>query len=290
MFEYSYSKYGSLTKTKHFINETNSTTKQSRRTGSDLLASLIKKKIYDKEIQQPQNKTQTIHYSSNSPDKQYEKKNITSRGESHFRNCSSNIKNDLTMQSFLFKTKNKNITNISQNKSIINSKQNFEHIKEFEKTIIHKQLMKKILKAKVMKCKKNSIILDHDHFELMVNIYIKKKINDISERNYAKRPSNINKEKLSFNISKSPQLLSKDKMITKIYEDYYVTPKEFLSRNFNNNEIELLKSDPEYYGINEEDFKETELFQNKTLLNILNAEEGKKLRKKSSYAPSSIRK
>jgi hypothetical protein len=68
-----------------------------------------------------------------------------------------------------------------------------------------------------------------------------------------------------------PELLNDKKYVNR-YEDKYVTPEELLYRNFNENDINIIKSNPNYFLLDKELFGE-EFMQIKKLSETIEEED-----------------
>ncbi len=54
--------------------------------------------------------------------------------------------------------------------------------------------------------------------------------------------------------------------------DNVITPDELIYKNFNDKEIDLIRSDPKFFNIHKKEFKHVDIFQKKNLVEILNQE------------------
>jgi hypothetical protein len=55
--------------------------------------------------------------------------------------------------------------------------------------------------------------------------------------------------------------------------DKVVTPDEFIYKNFNSDEIDIIRSDPRFFNIDKNEFKYVDIFKKKSLVDILNEED-----------------
>ena len=102
---------------------------------------------------------------------------------------------------------------------------------------------KEILKGKLFKAINSSIIMSKDKVDLL-------------NRNYSYDKNVI-----------YPR-------IYKRYEDYYITPHEIIEKNFNEKEIKVILSNPNYFKLNQ--FKDKKLLVQTHLKDIINNEEKKR--------------
>ena len=101
---------------------------------------------------------------------------------------------------------------------------------------------KEILKGKLFKAINSSIIMSKDKVDLL-------------NRNYSYDKNVI-----------YPR-------IYKRYEDYYITPHEIIEKNFNEKEIKVILSNPNYFKLNQGKFKDKKLLVQTHLKDIINNEE-----------------
>lgn len=55
--------------------------------------------------------------------------------------------------------------------------------------------------------------------------------------------------------------------------DSVLTPDEFIYKNFNPHEIDIIRSDPIFFNIDKKEFKYVDIFKKKNLVDILNDED-----------------
>jgi hypothetical protein len=72
-----------------------------------------------------------------------------------------------------------------------------------------------------------------------------------------------------------PNLIGKDLKYTNRIDDNYILPTELIYRNFKEQEVDLIGSDPEYFKPKkyEEEFETVDILRRRKLLDILNREE-----------------
>lgn len=79
-----------------------------------------------------------------------------------------------------------------------------------------------------------------------------------------------------------PELLGKPTMYVRRNLDILTTPEELIFNNFSEEEIEIIKSNKNFFKINsEEQFKNIDIFKNRHLLEVLEEEEVKIIKKKN---------
>jgi len=84
-----------------------------------------------------------------------------------------------------------------------------------------------------------------------------------------------------------PEIIGKDTVYVRRNLDIITTPEELIFKNFNEEEIEIIKSNKNFFKINsEEPFKNIEIFKNRHLLEILDEEEEVKVIKKKKISKS----
>jgi hypothetical protein len=79
------------------------------------------------------------------------------------------------------------------------------------------------------------------------------------------------KKKVDVITQRNPDLLDDKKYVNR-YEDKYVTPDELLSRNFSENDLDIIKSNPFYFNLDKELFGE-EFMQQKKLSQTIEQED-----------------
>jgi hypothetical protein len=79
-----------------------------------------------------------------------------------------------------------------------------------------------------------------------------------------------------------PELLGKNTVYVRRNLDILTTPEELIYNNFNEEEIEIIKSNKNFFKINsEEHFKNIEIFKNRHLIEVLEEEDVKIIKKKN---------
>lgn len=82
-----------------------------------------------------------------------------------------------------------------------------------------------------------------------------------------------------------PNIIGRDLKINNRIHDNWVTPTELIYKNFDDNEVDLIKSDPQYFKPKryEEQLDSVNILKKRKLLDVLNEEESKKERKKVKF-------
>jgi len=134
------------------------------------------------------------------------------------------------------------------------------------------RLEKKILRGRLMKLMNHSIVREK----------VNNETEDPEENNEAIRPK---KRDGNFRIDTFPDLISRDHMITAKNLDSYVTPHELIYKNFTQEEIDVFRSDPNYFFKNQSMklFKKLDILKTKTLIEKFNDEEERETLSKVSF-------
>jgi hypothetical protein len=130
---------------------------------------------------------------------------------------------------------------------------------------------KKELKGRLLTALSKHLVINKDTYNLFNYLF---KNDDRFEDKILKdeeKDKNINKKKMFNSINHSLNLFSELKPSFR-YEDYYQSPLEFMNKYFTKEEIKLLKSSPEYFGINKLPFKNSDFEYYPTLLSKLENE------------------
>ena len=91
----------------------------------------------------------------------------------------------------------------------------------------------------------------------------------------------LSKKKINIITDSIPKLFNTER-ITRRFEDLYMTPEEFLNKNFTKEEIEIMIKNANYFKLNKEPLKEWDLSINFTLKDSLDKEEKLSLKNKSN--------
>ena len=160
--------------------------------------------------------------------------------------------------SLLLRNKQNNLFNNSSMKDLL------KHENEMKKK-------KKELKGRLLTALSKHLVINKDTYNLFNYLF---KNDDRFEDKILKdeeKDKNINKKKMFNSINHSLNLFSELKPSFR-YEDYYQSPLEFMNKYFTKEEIKLLKSSPEYFGINRLPFKNSDFEYYPTLLSKLENE------------------
>ena len=176
-------------------------------------------------------------------------------------NPKTGIKNRIirNSSSLLFRNKKVNLFNNSSMKDLI------KHENELKKK-------KKELKGRLLTALSKHLVINKDTYNLYNYLF---KNDDSSEDIKLKDEENdtkFNKKKMFNSIIHSSNLFSEFKPSFR-YEDYYHSPLDFMIKYFTKEEIKLLKSSPDYFGINKLPFKNSDFEYYPTLLSKLEHEQ-----------------
>ena len=141
---------------------------------------------------------------------------------------------------------------------------------------------KKRIKGKLIKMLKSKIVLNREMFKNYDNIFHpendKEKIKirlALLKREKAKERK-ISSERNHLKVKSTPDLFSSVKVSFR-YEDLYLSPEEILGNYFSKEEIDIMKLSPKYFYLNRPPFKGSQLKLSKSLSDIINNEENKKM-------------
>ena len=227
--------------------------------------------IKDKNI----NNNFLLFYSENSNNKKinYNKKNLTRNFS--FENSNSiafNLLNSYYKNSNSFNINNKNYSHNTSPKII----KAIEKINSEKKIEVKK---KRFLKSKLNYLLNNNIILNKQLFNKTKKFFSNNNNNLLKKNKFKENKSFLRLEKKNIFTKKYPNLLNKIKP-NFLFEDYYKTPEEIIKNNFNQFEIEILKSEKKYFNLNNIPFNTSKLFHsNNKLYEKLNCEEKNKKNK-----------
>jgi len=157
--------------------------------------------------------------------------------------------------------------------------QNVEVSKELKiKNILRHEekmkLQKKLLKGKLLTALSRHLVINKETFNNYNILYIDKdedKKDNINDDSKNKKKANI------FHFIKNNSDYFSQIRPTFRFEDYYYSPLELLKKYFTNEEINLLKSSPNYFGLNKIPFKNSDFQVNWTLLSKFDSEENKEV-------------
>ena len=195
-----------------------------------------------------------------------EKKNFS-------KNKSINEYNNYKKQNYI----PKKIQQRSSSAKII--QQNVEVSKELKiKNILkHEEkmkLQKKLLKGRLLTALSRHLVINKETFNNYNILYIDKE--EDKKDNIIDDSKNKKKTNFFHFINNNSDYFSKIRPTFR-FEDYYYSPMELLQKYFTNDEINLLKSSPNYFGLNKIPFKNSDFQVNWTLLSKFDSEENKEI-------------
>ena len=161
--------------------------------------------------------------------------------------------------SLLFRNKKINLFNNSSMKDLI------KHENEMKKK-------KKELKGRLLTALSKHLVINKDTYNLFNYLFKNEDSFEDKKLKDEENDTKINKKKMFNSINHSSSLFSELKPSFR-YEDYYHSPLEFMIKYFTKEEIKLLKSSPEYFGINRLPFKNSDFEYYPTLLSKLEHEQ-----------------
>ena len=174
-----------------------------------------------------------------------------------------NKKNNRSSSALIFKKKDEDFFNNSKIKDLIKKEKEIEKKKKRLKGRLLTSLSKHLVMNKEMYNKYNHLFKNEEDSE-------NKKLNIENEKK-------INSKKMFYLINNFPNFFSEIKPSFR-YEDCSYTPLEFLIKYFTKEELILIKSSPDYFGLKKLPFKNSDFEFYPTLLSrIENEENGKDL-------------
>ena len=134
------------------------------------------------------------------------------------------------------------------------------------------KLKKKLLKGRLLTALSRHLVINRETYNNYNILYIEEDKKDIDN------DDSKNKKKLNYfhYINNNSDYFSKIRPTFR-FEDYYYSPLELLKKYFSNEEISLLKSSPNYFGLNKIPFKNSDFQVNRTLLSKFDSEENKEI-------------
>ena len=210
--------------------------------------------------------------------KSFKKNNIKNLTSFNSSISSANKKIKRERSNFSFKTNIKNLP-LSRNKNNFNK--NFNNNKML-KPHTHNDILKtkwrfsdepvwkKFLRGKLLYLLKKNIILCEKKFN---PISYTESISNIHLKEFKNKFRNMdNRTKVGIFTNKYPQILDQGNKFYSRYFDYFISPDEFLYKNFTRDEIFQIKADPIYFNLGG-NFNNVKFFKKQTLKETLNEEE-----------------
>lgn len=218
------------------------------------------------------------------------------------KNKKKKLKNEIAFNnSTTIKSNNKknntiNIKNVemfmNKKHSIINTETELKINKLMDIFSNDKKLQKNsaydLIKGRLFNKLKNCVVLKNQNFNSTFEnnddfSCLKEQKEFFQKRKY----SLLSKKKINIITNSSPKLFNNER-ITRRFEDLYMTPEEFLDKNFTEEEIEIMIKNANYFKLNKEPLKGWDLNINLTLKDSLNKED-EFLRLKNKLKKSSIK-
>ena len=211
-----------------------------------------------------------LFYSENSNNN----KKINNNKNNLSRNFSFENKNSITFNLLTSYYKNSNSFNI--NNLNYSNKTSPKILKAIKKINSEKKIeveKKRFLKSKLNYLLNNNIILNKKLYNKTKNFFTNSNKNLFNKNKFKEKNSFLRLEKKNILTKHYPNLLNEIRP-NFIFEDYYKTPEEIIKNNFNQLEIEILKSEKNYFNLNNIPFNNSKLIQsNYKLYEKLNSEE-----------------
>ena len=130
-----------------------------------------------------------------------------------------------------------------------------------------------LIKGRMFKRIKNYLILKaHNYHNTYENNDDYSLIQKQKEYCQQKKYDLLSKKKINIITDSIPKLFNTER-ITRRFEDLYMTPEEFLNKNFKKEEIDIMIKNANYFKLNKEPLKEWDLNINLTLKDTLEKEE-----------------
>ena len=164
--------------------------------------------------------------------------------------------------SALFLKPKKNILNNTTNIAMKNLLEQEEELKK----------KKKILRARLLTVLSRHLVINKDIYNYYNYLFKDELAPEEQKLNKNKNNKTINQKKIFHFIKHHPDIFSKSKPPFR-YEDYFYSPLELLTKYFTKEDLILLISSPEYYGLDRLPFKNSDFEFNPTLLSKLEYEE-----------------
>ena len=179
---------------------------------------------------------------------------------------------------------NNNINNIIKEElskirrnSVINTETELKMNKFLEKFNLDKKQKKNaeydLIKGKMFNRLKNYLVLNEQSYNTTYDnnddySSLQKQKEFVSKKRY----DFLTKKKINIITNSQPQLFNTER-ITRRFEDLYMTPEEFLNKNFKKDEIDIMIKNANYFKLNKGSLKDWDLKINFTLKDSLDKEE-----------------
>lgn len=167
-------------------------------------------------------------------------------------------------------SRNKPISSLSSeymhtNRTLLNKNPKYDSLTKRENALSDK---KRKIKAKMMK-------LMHDWLIINQDIVDKMKLNFIYEKGIKSNKNKLKNKKRPLFVVNTKGVFNEFTQINPHYrfEDCYFTPSEFLNKNFNDEEIKTITSDPKFFSLDKRPFIGSEVNIHLSLIDKLNKED-----------------
>ena len=164
-----------------------------------------------------------------------------------------------SFSALLFKNNTQNLLNNSKMKKLLKQ----------EKQVKKK---KKELKGRLLTALSKHIVANKDTYSEYNYLFKDEEYSEDSKLNEEEIHKKSKQKKIFYYINQHPEIFSKTRPPFR-YEDYYCSPLEFLIKYFSKDELDILKSSPEYFGLDKLPFKNSDFEYHPSLLSKLKGEE-----------------
>lgn len=141
------------------------------------------------------------------------------------------------------------------------------------------QFSKVVIKGKLLKAMNSTLILPKEKVIFLNNKYHYETENRENEKEKIHQNNYRKNKNLNITTQRTPNLIQSETNSNR-YEDIYLTPKEFLNKNFDIEEQKIMFKDPKFFALTKEPFRSAKIKMNSHLKDILNQEEKDYIRKK----------
>ena len=201
--------------------------------------------------------------------------NFSSNNYSKITKYTNNKINFIKKKPKLLNNKNKKLIRSSsaallKQKNDLLDKSNNSTMKELLKQEEEMKKKKKILKARLITALYRHLVINKDTYQYY-NYLFKDELDPEEKKLQESIEKKISRKKIFHFIKHHPEIFSKSKPSFR-YEDYFFSPLEILTKYFTREDLILLISSPEYFGLDRLPFKNSDFEFNPTLLSKLEYE------------------
>lgn len=145
-----------------------------------------------------------------------------------------------------------------------------------ERKILHKNMLKETVKGKLLNLISKSLVADKETIEAYrKNFYLQENDININEKHLDDHMREYRyRNSIGILTRTNPDLLTRHWYVSR-FNDCYITPDELINKNFDEKELNILRSDPNYFKLNKGPFKNTLIMKFTTLTDILKEEDNK---------------